>query len=599
MGARLLGERRYAFAADGRAPRRVARSIWASPGLLLLVVSVLSSAAAEPGAKGSSVPEFVEKKFEAQVGEAKSRKGFNWRPPAIAQPQVATAGSKVLFVLEAVEIEGATALSGQELATTYQSSLKKPVSERDLAGIVDGITRLYHERGFTLSRAFLAPQDVRNGRVRITVLEGRIEDIVLQGKGVERFGLRRLLDPIMAPRPLSLATLERHLLLVNDTPGARVADVTIEEIGQATGRFRLTVYVETWRMWTGVDLDNRGPAAIGPLQTFLSTAFNSLAIGGETLIVNLATTPDTARELRFGGVVLDVPIGSNGTRLGLTASYSDIWPDDFRRRLRERIETEYYAISGTVVSFRTRESSLWLSALAAMRNADETSALGAIYHDRIRYLGLDAVYQVRDAEGSWSNLALGLRYGADVFGASAKGDPLLSRVDASSNFAKAMMTLTRLHRFSEHWSLLLAGTAQLASAPLLASEEFYLGGPIFGRAFRTGDLGGDAGLAGMAEVRFDQPMEGSLLKGYQVYAFIDSGVVWERGSFFSDRASLSSFGGGLRLSFQDGLRAGFEVASPLGDYSASGSEGGLSVFFTLSKALKSCSEELIPLCPSM
>ena len=65
------------------------------------------------------------------------------------------------------------------------------------------------------------------------VLEGRIEDIVFKGEGAERFGVRRLLQPVLAQRPLSLDKLEHHLLLVNDTPGVRILDVSIEEIGES------------------------------------------------------------------------------------------------------------------------------------------------------------------------------------------------------------------------------------------------------------------------------------------------------------------------------------------------------------------------------
>ena len=357
------------------------------------------------------------------------------------------------------------------------------------------------------------------------------------------------------------------------------------------------MHLETWRVWAGFDLDNSGSPAVGPLQTFISTAFNSFALGGETLGINLSTTPDALRELRFAGVALDVPIGSQGARLGLTASYSDIWPDDERRAAHGRIQTEYYALSGTFVSFRARDFSLWLTGLAGIRNADETNSLGTVYQDRIRFIGMNAAYQSRDADNGSTYLALGFRHGIDIFGASQRDDMLLSRSDGSGQFSKAFLALTRLQRLSEQWSLLLSGTAQVASAPLLASEEFYLGGPLFGRAFRGAEVSGDAGLAGFAEVRFDQLAEGRFVKGYQLYAFMDSGVVWDRETAAERRASLASFGGGLRLSFQDGLRASVEVASPLGDYSASSSDGGWTVFFTLSKSFKSCSDELFPLCP--
>ena len=319
--------------------------------------------------------------------------------------------------------------------------------------------------------------------------------------------------------------------------------------------------------------------------------------GGETLMVNLSTIPDASRELRFGGISFDVPLGTQGARLGLAASYSDIWPDDERRAWHGRIQTESYTLSGTIVPLRARESSLWLTAFAAIRNAEETSLVGTVYQDRIRAVGLNAAYQMRDAFEGSSYVSLNVRQGLDILGASEIGGALLSRANGSSEFSKAYVTLTRQQRLSENWSVVVSGAAQAASTALLASEEFYLGGPLFGRAFRGGDVSGDAGVASFAEVRFDQSWEGAFVKGYQVYAFVDTGAVWDR-DIGDDHVSLSSFGGGLRVLLQDGLRAGFEVAVPLGDYAPSSNDGGPTVFLTLSRSFKSCSDEFFLFCPS-
>jgi len=121
--------------------------------------------------------------------------------------------------------------------------------------------------------------------------------------------------------------------------------------------------------------------------------------------------------------------------------------------------------------------------------------------------------------------------------------------------------ITRYQGLGGPWSALLSTTGQLASSPLLQSEEFSLGGPLFGRAFASGDLSGDSGLTGLLELRFDQKRERGLLEGYQLYAFLDAGIVWNRGGI--DTASLSSYGAGLRLFLQDDLKASIELALPI------------------------------------
>jgi hemolysin activation/secretion protein len=110
-------------------------------------------------------------------------------------------------------------------------------------------------------------------------------------------------------------------------------------------------------------------------------------------------------------------------------------------------------------------------------------------------------------------------------------------------------------------------------------------------------VSGDGGAAAFAEVRFDQRLEGQLVKSFQLYGFADTGTVWGR-SFGGSRISLLSFGGGLRLSLVDSFVASFELAMPMGDYSASSSDGGATLFFTLSRSFKSCSDGSVFLCPA-
>ncbi|WP_457832789.1 hypothetical protein, partial [Staphylococcus aureus] len=80
------------------------------------------------------------------------------------------------------------------------------------------------------------------------------------------------------------------------------------------------------------------------------------------------------------------------------------------------------------------------------------------------------------------------------------------------------------------------------------------------RAFAPGAIYGDAGIAGLLELRFDQSLDLALAKGYQIYGFVDRGAIWTRGLDFQ---GLSSAGGGVRVFLNDDLRAGFEIATPL------------------------------------
>jgi hemolysin activation/secretion protein len=134
------------------------------------------------------------------------------------------------------------------------------------------------------------------------------------------------------------------------------------------------------------------------------------------------------------------------------------------------------------------------------------------------------------------------------------------------------------------FSLWLAASGQLSSSPLLKSEELFIGGPAFGRAFAPGAFWGDSGLAGLAELRFDQPLDGRIAQGYQLYAFVDKAALWTRGFEYQQ---LSSYGAGLRLFVNEDLRAGMEVAVPT-EVPAFAPDPGTRVYLSLSRTFKGC-----------
>lgn len=509
--------------------------------------------------------------------------------PAGRTAQPATDGdTKPQFKLTSVSIVGAKTLSPESLAVAYHPYIGKAVSLADLAAISEKISDLYRAAGYHLSRAIVPPQDIEGGRLVVQVIEGSITDIVLKGKGAGQFGSQRLMEVIKAERPSRRETLEQQLLLANDVPGLKISDASIEEIGPSTGKFRLILQVETWHVFVALGGDNRGTTAVGPTQTYLASALNSVITGGDALGLNLSTVPDAPREQQFYRLSYELPIRDDGTRIGGAASYSEIWPDDSRRETRTRSQIESYSVWATVVARRSRESSAWMTVAARLTNDSEKDSEGVNYDDRIRSLGLTGTYQWNDRLDGSNNLVASVTHGADIFGASEKGDPQLSRNDGSGKFFKLNLSIERDQKLSDGWSIYGSAVGQIASTALLSSEEFYLGGVLFGRGYDSGELSGDNGIAGSLELRFDQKMNEDPIEGFQLYGFIDGGTIWNIREGADDTLSLASAGAGVRLDITRDLRAGVEVAWPLDYRSVANEDRDPRVFFVLSHSIRRC-----------
>ena len=546
-------------------------------------------------AQQANQPGFDPRQTEKHFDDLQSGQGQPAKPalrvPTFARPEV-TADGKPLFVLRGVTLAGAFALPYDQLAAAYQPYLGKQVSQADLAAIAACITDLYRAAGFHLSRAIVPAQDIQNGQVRIQVIEGSITELVLTGDDAEQFGVRPLLNPLLAERPSRLATLERQLLMINGRPGVRITDSQLEEIGGATGRFRLIVQLKTWHVYAYVGLDNLGSASIGPWQTYATGAFNSYLLPGDSLTLNLSTIANEPHELGFGRLSYDAPVGVDGFRIGASALYSEARPGDDRRLVNDTTRTDSVELHGAIVPLLSQQQTLTLTAAAGFSNVSEKNLFspmfGPIYNDRIRMVSLTSDYRLQDAFGGTNYATLTYRQGLDIFGATPFGDDFASRTGAAPNFSVLNFYYTRYQTFSDVWSAKISTASQIASGPLFLSQQFYLGGAAFGRGYGAAEISGDNGIAGSFEMRFDQRPNFRYLAGYQIYGFVDAGAVWNDGYRLGDGLALTSAGAGVRFFFWDDLQADIGVAFPLSYRAPDNPRRDARLLFSVSNALRMC-----------
>jgi hemolysin activation/secretion protein len=549
--------------------------------LMLTLAWAVPAWAQQPAAPPRYDPRQTEKKIEnLEAGQDRAKPSV--RLPGIPKTEV-RASTKPLFKLRAVSVEGASAIAGDALAETYKSFLGKTVSQADLVAIADAMTDLYRASGYSLSRAIIPPQDIKNGHIRVKVIEGYIVAVTLKGDDVDRFWIRPLLERVIGERPSQQKTFERQLLLANDIPGVQVADTAFEEIGRLSGKFRLIVQLKTWRIFAALGVDNQGAAAVGPYEAFATAGFNSYFLRGDNLSLSASSTPFAMREFAFGRLSYDAPVGTDGARMGFNALYSNVAPGDARQLVNNHSITETFEVKGSVVPLETRKSSLWLTGIFGFSDNSERDNLGMIYKDHLRYVGLTADYKLQDRFAGWNYLSVTARQGLTILGASSKDDDLSSRDGASGNFSLLNFSFVRLQQFSDVWSVKASVNGQWAGGPLLISQQFYLGDAAYGPGFYSGD----SGVYGYGEMRFDQSVSNDILKGYQLYGFLDKGATW---SFNNDGQvlSIASAGAGIRFFLAEQWQAGVGFAVPVHAGTTANDFHGVRVLFTLSNSFKLC-----------
>jgi hemolysin activation/secretion protein len=313
-------------------------------------------------------------------------------------------------------------------------------------------------------------------------------------------------------------------------------------------------------------------------------------IPGDTLALNLSTTPGDVRQLAFGRLSYDVPIGTDGLRVGASGVYSEVWPGDYRRVYNDNTKTETFEVRASYAPLQSQRSTLTLTAATVFSNVREADVIGPIYFDKIRTFNLTTDYRLQDGFNGTNYLTVLWRQGLDILGASHKGDDFLSRDGASGRFSALNFWFTRYQTITDALSIKLAGAGQVASGPLFLSQQFYLGGAAFGRGYGSAEISGDNGIAGSLELRFDQKLSYKYLTGYQLYGFADAGTAWNDGFRPADGYALTSAGGGVRLFFGKDLQADIGVAVPLSYRAWDNPARHPRLLFSLSSALKLCPE---------
>ena len=485
------------------------------------------------------------------------------RQAKVATPSVPTEpGARVsgTFVLSAVNIDGATVFSSEELAKSFEPYLASRIGQAELDKIAADITERYRRAGYLLSYAVVPEQSVSSGIVWIRVIEGFIGKVRIAGSSRSAAAVRELAERLGAERPLRRATLERTLGLVRDIPGIVLTDTRIGRNPRNPASHELTLTLRADRVRALAYTDNRGTFGGARLRGYSSFNLASLAVPGDQLQVDLFSIPSDDFRFFYGQVKVSVPLGSDGLRATVSASRGDQFqrlsgPNQHGKSRQLTAELAYPFRESRALSLAGHVSlSDWKS--------EEERAGAIVQRDR---------FQVARAWLEFSHLSktrvdgrIGISRGLDLGSATEAGDARASRPHAGADFTKLNANLRVVTPVAERFTLRAEMAAQYALQPLLAPEEFALGGSRIGRAFDFNEVTGDHGIGGVLEIAYRLRDAKRGPKAVEVFAFADGGGAFRKKSSpaLPDEQWLASAGTGMRFSALGFLWSG-EIGVPV------------------------------------
>jgi hemolysin activation/secretion protein len=550
-----------------------------------LVLLPTLSWAVTPTVPTSAQPGVIQNNLEQQTPEAPQSGGV------IVVPEEKNANkkysSKKEFVLREVVLDRPNLYSpDMMLHNMYGDLIGQKVSFADLSEVANRVTRKYREDGYIFSRAILPPQKIKDGVVHLRAVEGRIINVKLVGHFKDKDGLiQKYADDIDRVHAANAHDIERHLLLINDLPGI-TAKSFIKPSAEAGGG-DLIIDIEEKAFEGSVSVDNRGSDYLGPYRGTLVGAFNdTLGLHDRTTLRGIMT--DHTDELKFGDITHEEQLGSSGARLTLRAAYTvsnpkgDISNEDIHG------DSQMYDAEMLYPLVRSRQYNFNLVGGFNLMNSTTDVLDNLLSDDRVRTARAGTRFDTTDSLGGVNQFEVMGTKGLSGLGSTPNGVGR-SRFEAESNFLKADATATRVQQLPDLWSVSLSGTSQWSDRALLSSEQLSLGGPTYGRGFDEGEVTGDDGVAGVAELRYGGPVpDNKILQSYQAYVFSDYGRVTNRdipagtpGEYST--ATLTSAGLGVRMNFQQDFTGYVELDKPMDRAPVAESDNGSRLFFSVLK----------------
>lgn len=336
----------------------------------------------------------------------------------------------VPFLINKIEIAGNSVVPTEELRSIVSSHEGKQLKLSDAKQIALSITQHYRAKGYITCRAYIPPQKLSDGVLKIQVLEGKLGRLKVQGnRFFKNDNIKRYLNKIKG-KVLRYEELQKELTRANLHPDRDVKAVIVP--GKAVGTSDLVLDVSDRQSFHfGGEINNFGTKLTGRERYSFHARHTNLT-GIDDI---LAIRTQFGEEVLALGAQYAVPVGAYDTQIGATFNYTDVSVGGEFSILDIGGEAFAYSAFVNQPVYDGQYFDLTWTNSFEVKSIDNT-ILGATSSEdelRIAHTGLN-IDEV-DPYGR-TFIVNDFAFGTPWLGASEKHDSRLSRADAGASFFK-------------------------------------------------------------------------------------------------------------------------------------------------------------------
>lgn len=469
-----------------------------------------------------------------------------------------------------VQIDGVKAIAFADVAGHFAPFIGKRTTIGQLVEAANAVTRLYQSRGYALSFAFIPAQAFENGVVHVTVVEGYVSSVKIQGNagGTER-KIRAIADHIRNERPLKRATFERYVNALGLLPGVKIA-ATVQPPQTTDGATSLDLNVERkpFNVATGIDFHHPG------VQGLVTVTENGLASLGEDVSVSTLVPKGRDRQTYYA-VNGALPIGSEGLVAKINGSHYRGHPLDnpgLPSYVARSVVSDKLGIAAAYPLYLSNTRSL-MGTMSAYASHDENAYLntltGATLALRSQVRVVQAQLDYADTRpGRTRRASLNVAKAFDLLGASKAGETnmpgAIETNPVSLTFVRTGASFSQTNEWPFKIGTAIALTGQYSPDSLPTSEQIAFGAQRFALGYEPGEASGDSGFGASFEVNRPVAVGSRYLQAFTPYVSFDTARVYLHAAPAAP-SKLASVALGVRVTDNKHYSLDLSIAKAVGD----------------------------------
>ncbi|NCD11198.1 MAG: ShlB/FhaC/HecB family hemolysin secretion/activation protein [Epsilonproteobacteria bacterium] len=461
----------------------------------------------------------------------------------LKEPMMEESGKRI--EVKGFKFSGVVHMSKDKLLSRIKGYVGQTHTFSDLQKMTSLITKAYREEGYFVARAYIPKQRMDEGILEIAIIEGNYGAFHLKNSSlVSNERVQGMLESATRENVISTHTLERAMLLINDTPGVNVTGADVKP-GENVGTSDFEMKTEASNPYSAYIVgDNYGSKYTGRHRVNVGVSANSPLGYGDKFGINgvLSSTTD----LKNGKVYYNFPVMDNGLRGEVSASRTTYSLAEEYKALDALGHSTTLEASLSYPLIRTRLESLHLSlGYAHKKMQDEIESTNDVTKKDSNALSIGANYlKHHTLFGLNSTLSSELKLTKGVLDSP-------SNSDTDGAYAKVAGSVEHTMAFSPQYTLTTSLRFQhaLGNKNLDGSEDFSLGGAYGVRAFPDGEHSAENGYILGAELFYTLPSFEAIT--HKASLFADTGyATMQNENGTQESRQLSDIGIGYQASYK-------------------------------------------------